>query len=82
VFDRVHEDRLGVLNFLKQGEQPASKLATAAAAAADDAGTAAGLADGAAAGGARKVWDASRAAPKPALKHTGIGGVVSVKLLW
>ncbi|KAF6263032.1 hypothetical protein COO60DRAFT_533252 [Scenedesmus sp. NREL 46B-D3] len=87
VFDRVYEDRLGVLNFLKPGEPPASALAAtaaAAAAAADEpapaavVGTAAAAAAAAGIGGgagARKVWDANRAAPKPALKSSGIRAV-------
>lgn len=79
----MHEDRLGVLNFLRPGEPPASALATAAAAAADGADADGGAAAAEGFGGgaaARKVWDASKAAPKPALKHNSIGGAVSVNL--
>jgi hypothetical protein len=87
VFDRIFEDRLGVFQFLKPGEAPASALAAAGAAAADEAGAgtddaaaaAAGLGGGAEKGGG---WDTSRPAPKAAIKGGGKGEAVSSVVWW
>jgi hypothetical protein len=71
VFDRIFEDRLGVLNFLKPGKSPVAALA-ATGAAADEPGAAAAAVDGDANAEGGRAGDANRAAPKPALKSTSL----------